>query len=241
MGYVSFDENGIRFKQYQAKYHIGAPKMISEQRRYFEACEHPKATHMHSEITDSAEIICPYCGDEREPWDIADNDIYQADDEEVLCLSCDKRFLVSARFGSGFTSKPTPCRQHHYVFLQQYFYNSKTWRIFGCLHCGELDYFTNPNSKYDHNVKDFVIEGDPARTLLPWLPEFDDPDYFDPEGILKPTEPVDLSEPSYTPILDFLNDVDYWTKQPNWRHMRSRIGKVLDKYAPKINQCHLAA
>ena len=44
---------------------------------------------------------------------------------------------------------------------------------------------------------------------MPWRPEYDDPETFDPEGILKTG--ADLSVRVKTPVLDYLRSVSsYW-------------------------------
>lgn len=144
-------------------------------------------------------IVCPYCGYSDPDTSGIDvhYDSYPVPIEsgpDVYCASCDKGFNIHASFGYGHSTFPIKCENgmHEMVFTAQYHYMSETSvahnaRIFNCLCC---DY-----QKYHRS----------ERPFLPWRDEYDDPDYFDPEGKLK----SDLAHPIRpTPILDAITTME---------------------------------
>jgi len=131
---------------------------------------------------DNCMIYCPYCNHSHEP----EGDDYHGGDKELECNECEREFCFSSEFGSGFRSSPMPCKNgaHHTVFSAQYYHDGRAVQIGNCIYCGE-------QSHHETNY-----------TPLPWRPEYDDPDTFDPEGILKTG--ADLSVRVETPVLDYL-------------------------------------
>lgn len=137
--------------------------------------------------------VCPYCGDTHsEPYGIEINGC----DTKITCQACDKDYMVAAEFPGGYFSRPITCRErgkaHRLVFGAQYYYtdsNSKftSWRTHVCLDCWDSQYV--------------ISRGDKVCQLLPWLPEYDNPDYFDPEGVLISPNPQEEIE---SPILKAL-------------------------------------
>ncbi len=127
-------------------------------------------------------LVCPYCGEKHEGWE------YNSDgDDQLNCHACDMPFRFEASFGYGYSTYPLTCEKnmHHHVFCSQYFYKGHAVRIHNCVHCGHMIY-----EKHE-------------QTLLPWKDEYDDPDYWDPEGKLKGV-PRDERKP--TPVLDALQE-----------------------------------
>jgi hypothetical protein len=159
-------------------------------------------------------IVCPYCLHKHEPYDLLHDNDCDLDEEAAKCTECDKDFVVSASFGYGYSADPVKCRQHDLVFESQYLYKGRTWRIMTCKNC-------------TYSVFDVSPKGKTPRTLLPWLDEYNDPDFFDPDGVLKTG--ADLSEPSNTPILDFLEKGDghfakYWWPKLSIPKIRKQLG-----------------
>ena len=109
-------------------------------------------------------VVCPYCGYNNEP----DLETYDSEGSYFNCCDCDEEFSVDASFGYGFSTKPNPCKGSHLpVFSAQYEFSGEFVRISNCLCCEkQTSYHMNP------------------RELLPWREEYNDPAYFDPDGVL---------------------------------------------------------
>ena len=158
----------------------------------------------------SSEIVCPYCESASEPEESGD-----WDSGERYCHDCEKDFYVEADFGYGFTTSPKECKHHDYVFGRQYAYFTDgrwtTWRIMECKNCENHLSHLLPKRAYEkiNGRYEYVYDNQPLFTLLPWLDEYNDPDFFEPEGVLKTG--ADLTEEYETPILDFLRK-GYWGK-----------------------------
>lgn len=135
-------------------------------------------------------IICPYCG--------CKQDIYNVEtgtSEMLDCDLCELEFRVESKFAYGYSTYPKSCKNgHHYVFSRQYYHEGKCTRTVDCLICGYETYT------------------DLKRTPLPWLDEYNNLNYFDPEGLLDTGRDLDeiiedrLRGPG-TPVLDFLQNV----------------------------------
>lgn len=151
-------------------------------------------------------VVCPYCGNENEP------DSHDYDGCDSQCYECERTFSVEASFGYGFSTEPLPCKHHHWVFEAQYAHFSErdsewsTWRNLICINCGHDNNSSWPMKKYGYVDGKWTVNNkiQPIFTLLPWLDEYNDPDFFDPEGVLETG--VDLGEKYATPILDFLRN-----------------------------------
>lgn len=206
--YITKVENGVLLYQKNPtkySYHDDTWRMITDQRYigkvnsedYEKAADEYEVKILDTfdhiirdiEQTSTNSIICPYCEDESEP----EGCDYQADGEERHCYECDNDFLLSADFGYGFTTKILGCqhlnRPHKYRFDSQYYYDSRTWRVSKCVYCNDSYLHVSGRDK-------------PTKTLLPWKEEYNDENYFDPEGVLK----VEMHRSEYkpTPILDEL-------------------------------------
>jgi hypothetical protein len=137
------------------------------------------------------QTCCPYCGNRQEPLE------YEQD-HETYCNECDMPYRVSASFGYGYSSYPLKCKHGHlFVFSSQYFYKDENWRVFDCICCEKS------------SVKTTTDE------LLPWLPEYDNPEYFDPDGVLDTgrslQEQIEARlNPPKTPVLDILSEPDFY-------------------------------
>ena len=177
------------------------PSMITERRETWSAdtSNHPEAefvTEYTSNRTGNTDyIVCPYCEYEHDP----DAEDYACIDDSYDCISCDRNFVFTANFSYGFSTHPTPCKDgmHKFVFSSQYYYRSAatTVRIFSCLRCDKSDYNA------------YSVVGTKHKTLLPWLDVYNDPNYFDPGGVLLVAQ---TNKP--TPVLDFLRDKPRWKK-----------------------------
>lgn len=144
-------------------------------------------------------IDCPYCGRQHEPWEVLTED--GGDESRVECSGCDLEFKVEASFGYGYSTYPKKCRSgHNYVFVGQYFYESKRsqpgWvRVFRCTICDAQDYNSLPTKP------------------LPWRDHYNDPATFDPDGVLDTGTTMaekirDRQIGPGTPVLDWLEAVD---------------------------------
>lgn len=164
------------------------------------------------------QIVCPYCGDKHDP----EGRDYEC--EEFECYGCERAFDVEVSFGYGFSTTPKPCKHHHWVFEAQYAYKSDgqwtTWRNMVCINCGHDNNSKWPMGKFEQidGKWQTTISNQPLFTLLPWLDEYNDPDFFDPEGVLKTG--ASLTEDYETPILDFLRNrsqswCSRWTHHPD--------------------------
>lgn len=70
---------------------------------------------------------------------------------------------------------------------------------------GDGNYSVVPDRRYCLKTHKWLTkENQKASTLLPWLDEYSNPYFFDPEGVLKTG--VDLSKEIETPVLDFLRE-----------------------------------
>lgn len=171
------------------------------------------------------QIVCPYCKSARDACESED-----FERGEHHCYECEKDFKVEASFGYGFTSSPKECKHHDFVFGSQYAYFTDgrwtTWRIMECKNCEQHLRHCWPKSKYQKvdGMYKIVYDKQPLYTLLPWLDEYNDPDFFDPEGVLKTG--VDLTEEYETPILDFLRKRKPWEL---W-HYRNGAQRAIEKH-----------
>lgn len=151
-----------------------------------------------------SEIVCPYCGNKHEPWEMLTG---EGDHEQLVeCSACDLEFMVDASFGFGYTTKPKKCRTgHNYVFSSQYYYDGDHgrhgWvRIHNCTICGDMDYDRLTASP------------------IAWRDQYNDPEFFDPDGILDTgltlAEKIsDRQSGPGTPVLDWLREV---SERPKW-------------------------
>lgn len=187
-------------------------KMITDRRELWwgsqNAYHHPDSPLKRIDgcVQNPSYIVCPYCGHEHDP----ETEDYFLEGDEAECYECEKKYVVDSDFGYGFSAEPKPCKHHHFVFSTQYAYCDddewSTWRNMVCINCGKINNCKTPMSKIE-KVNGFiklVPSKQPIYTLMPWLDEYNDPDFFDPEGTLKTG--ADLAEEYETPILDFLRD-----------------------------------
>lgn len=132
--------------------------------------------------------VCPYCGEKEEDWEVLGCAAPEGV-TDTTCGSCGKDYYIEAAFGYGFSSYPHKCKNgmHDWVFCSQYEHKGDAVRIHKCVLCEEQRYHSSKN------------------TLLPWKDEYDNPDYFDPEGKLK-AAPMDYKR---TPVLDALAAARY--------------------------------
>lgn len=121
--------------------------------------------------------------------------------------------MVDASFGYGYSTAPKKCRSgHNYVFNSQYFYDGDHgehgWvRVFRCTICNDMDYNR--------------ITGTP----LAWRDEYDDPAFFDQDGILDTGTTLaekieDRQGDQGTPVLDWLLEV---SRAQRWGYMPKNL------------------
>lgn len=165
-------------------------EMVTEKRMpwWSDVAKHPDSTllpfYTSGRCQNPTDVICPHCGSPQEP----SHDIGMEEEVITECSHCEKGFRVESSFGYGYSTYAMTCRpgDHRFVFCAQYAYEGKAVRVFHCIHC----------EKIKMNKSDI--------TLMPWLDEYDDPNYFDPEGkLLSRLE----GEPKPTPVLDALEKI----------------------------------
>jgi hypothetical protein len=164
------------------------------------------------------DVVCPYC------LSIADSSDRPSIEEDsmdniVECVFCEREFRVEASFGYGYSTYAVRCPNdcHDFVFSSQYFHQGKFIRILHCTRCELSDYHAR----------------DPRGIVpLEWKVEYDDPDYFDPEGILKAPGGFDRNKP--TPILDAMRKYPSRKNDPypeyaaaQWRYRQKAIEEAM--------------
>jgi hypothetical protein len=147
-------------------------------------------------IHNSECCVCPFCGAGNEP------DHYE-DAGKIECGECGKTFSFEASFGYGYSTKPVTCAhgQHIFIMTKQYLHEGDHTRVGTCLVCEKLMGRVSQKRKF----------------TLPWLVQYNNPSYFDPEGVLNPRGFDSFEEMVYvrheeqancsgslTPILDAL-------------------------------------
>jgi len=155
----------------------------------------------------ASDITCPYCGHKH---DSCEYESYSSFD----CYECEREFRIDANFGYGFSTYPKICKDgnHNYVFVAQYGHKETLYRLSKCLKCEDTVYHTK-----------LKLGG----LLLPWLDEYDDPDHFDPEGILKSD-----AKPKETPVLDMLQNCG------TWRGYRTLASESIETALSKHNKIY---
>ncbi|PHR58732.1 MAG: hypothetical protein COA47_10015 [Robiginitomaculum sp.] len=128
-------------------------------------------------------VYCPYCNYcDEEPY-FSTRDMF-FEEEEFECSSCSREFTVDADFGSGYTANTKRCREgaHKYYFERQgsnHSMDKMGWhKVLTCTNCDYSKYTWSPK---DTKTREFLE----VTTPLPWREEYNNPDYFDPEGTLK--------------------------------------------------------
>jgi len=152
----------------------GKPEMITD---YNVDVERPSVLMQESydkDCDDVEEVFCPYCKTKQEDWWESIDPRKEGEAQEYGCDSCERTFFATPSFGYGWKTEPMRCNHgaHQLHVWRQYLYEERTWRVSKCKTC------------FEHKV-DSTKEGEPAHTLLPWKPEYNNPDYFDPKGTLK--------------------------------------------------------
>lgn len=150
------------------------PEMITQMRNEIVRTSVKMDEYGNGDCDDNENVYCPYCKHSQEDWWESLDPRLEDEEQEHECHSCERTFLAKANFGSGWTTKPQRCRNkaHQFEVTRQYFYDNRVWRVAECKNCFEHK---------SHYTKD----DEPAFALLPWKPEYNNPDYFDPKGTLK--------------------------------------------------------
>lgn len=157
--------------------------------------------------------VCPFCGEEQHDfWESL-----HGDSGEMECHACDLELTFESSFGYGYSTKAPHCNNSHVmVVTSQTHYNEKITRITKCVICEHAIY---------HHLN-------PQRMPLPWLEEYNDPAYFDPDGILdtgltQEEQVEDRMHGAGTPVLDFLAEVKrkqrYYGKDSVWGGMERAL------------------
>lgn len=196
---------------------------------YGDIADHPDSPlipfYASGRCQDSEVIVCPYCGKNHDTSDFMLNDqpLDCGGTDSVECESCCKEFRVDASFGYGYSTYPKKCKNgnHHYVFSGQYWYEGEHakagWKkVFDCIFCEQMKMYQ------------------PDYAPLPWKDEYNDPSYFDPEGILDSGKTLkekfaDQHGEKGTPILDWLDD----TKKRPWLYegrLRETAARAMAKH-----------
>jgi transcription elongation factor Elf1 len=171
----------------------------------------PEHERYHNEY-----LVCPFCGHvDHDYYDVI-NDDYEGETE---CRACEKPFAYKVKFLRGIDCSPIDCGNgHHYVFAEQYYYGKEVGhegddghnvRIMQCIYCDDYTYDRLP------------------WNMLPWLDEYNDPEYFDPEGILATPPGYDRDKP--TPVLDLMANR---AQSTNSHYIKSAL-KMHDEYYSK--------
>jgi len=141
--------------------------------------------------------ICPYCNHtQSDYWEVLSNDVMcGGSSEEMECDACERTFVVEAEFACGFSTKPKHCDDHPVESLRWSLYpyfreidwdlsrgfssplvyktlppEERHWVLTStCADCGELVSYIKL----------------PASNTIQLRDEYLNPDFFDPDGVLK--------------------------------------------------------
>ena len=150
------------------------PEMITDMRDEIIRTSVKMDESYDKDCDDNQEVYCPYCKHSQEEWWECLDPRLEDEGQEHECHSCERTFIATPSFGYGWKTVPKPCLNgaHQFEVTRQYQHDGRVWRVAECKNC------------FEHNT-DYSDKKKPAFALLPWNPEYNNPDYFDPKGTLK--------------------------------------------------------
>ena len=170
------DKNSFTTKYFGSNMHLH-PDCPLEIPYYSGRCQEPFA-------------CCPYCGETVAGYYLPDFSLVFRDENDFNCPACDKVYTVDVAFSGGYSSIAKKCEQGCTPYYAgQTEHEGENFRVAYCIECG------NQCSLDLHPVQ---ISVHPDK-----FPELYDPDFWDPDGVLLPS---DAGSDKETPVLDLLRN-----------------------------------